>query len=1309
MNPDQARQLVDTTFQNDFDRSRFRVFISSLLDGALDTAESFDALSTETQGVFHYKHHERIKSYEKVGSFQGDLDVLIVELQRGVTLQKGRTTLREFAADYLVKGQGLGRSGILAAFFSKGDDTWRFSYVKVDVSLAFDEKGRIKEVYQKSEAKRFSFLVGKNERTHTARKQFLPLLTVTRTPTIEELENAFSIEVVTDDFFADYNRVFKSVEDEVQRSIPDKENRRLFTQRLFNRLMFIYFLQKKGWLLFKGDKNYLRRLYIEAVKKEENYLRDRLYWLFFYGLSHAGKGKEPKNDEFLAGRLGDVPYLNGGLFEIEAFDDRKGVTIDNFLFHSILELFELYNFTVDESTPLDIELAVDPEMLGKVFEELVTGRHDTGSYYTPRQIVQFMCRETLKGYLAETKIDSEKIRKLVEEYNVDNITLADARALLAYLAHVKIVDPACGSGAYLLGALQELKNLTTLLDTRSGNAPVEIYKRKLSIIQNNLYGVDADSFAVQIARLRLWLSLAVDYSGRKPQPLPNLDFKIEKGDSLTAPDPQKANLGPVQKEIDRYKKAKAEYFQISIKHGDDLDRKKRLQDEIRSLHDHIAFWIHSNRTGKTPEGTFDWAIEFAEVFSPKVIDWQFDGTRPLIEGYATQPKLVEAEAVESATRDGGFDIVLANPPYGAKVGEKVRDLYFDRHSEGSQSKDTYGLFMTRGLQLLRPNGVLSYIVSDTWRTLGSHKPLRRRILDSCVVKHFVDLPAWVFDATVTTSILTVIKQKAPEDHNLIAGDLRNIQKRNWRLLEENLRVVAERGFDAQTPDYARYTYAQGLISGHSNLSFFVASPRLYALMSDNRFTKMGALADVKQGLATADNHYYLRQRKNVRGTYKLLDERQVLTDLEIAGLTEREKLNGINPEKYNGKHFLPYDKGGESNASGGWLPNYFVPTGYFIDWSVTAVNRLRNATVADVKRRKGKEDDISERDEERIASRFQNSQYYFRKGLTYSPTGFYAPTFRVISPTPFDKEGSGIFFQNADLNEFLGLLCSLLSRYFSKQFVNHTVHAMQGDIDQIPINTGSTETLRRIGVFVNTIIEKQTGDLLYPYHLHEQKEIDDLVYGLYGLTEEDIREIEIWYCRRYPILADAQGFTAEVSKKYKDYLNHCELLLSKPPEYWTSHPIKQLIAQFENHRLDFKEFYGIDKFGSTAGDPAKSTLKAVASFINAEGGTLLIGVDDPGNIKGIRADLEVLPEHTKDAFEQKIRNTIHARLKPDPTGLIEITFQDLPEGTVCQIDIKPSKIPTYFDGKLYVRDGNGAREKTLHELTMWIQERTRPQ
>jgi hypothetical protein len=212
---------------------------------------------------------------------------------------------------------------------------------------------------------------------------------------LKQWATAFDVEVVTKRFFADYHAVFEKVEASVK-GVPTGEPRRLYVQRLFNRLMFLYFIQRKGWLTFQGDKNYLRALFNAAQAAKEDFLNERLWWTFFYGLNTINEDATVHAHVDLKERRGEVPFLNGGLFDLEDNDDvMDKVKIPNNAFAAVLDLFERYNFTVTESTPFDIEVAVDPEILGKVFEELVTGRHESGSYYTPRPIVAFMCREAL--------------------------------------------------------------------------------------------------------------------------------------------------------------------------------------------------------------------------------------------------------------------------------------------------------------------------------------------------------------------------------------------------------------------------------------------------------------------------------------------------------------------------------------------------------------------------------------------------------------------------------------------------------------------------------------------------------------------------------------------------------------------------------------------------------------------------------------------------------------------------------------------------------------------------------------------------
>ncbi len=516
-----------------------------------------------------------------------------------------------------------------------------------------------------------------------------------------KLDEAFDVAAVTKDFFREYREVFEYVEARVQ-GIDDPEDRRLFVQRLFNRLMFIAFIEKKGWLKLGSRIDYLSALWdhYKLDGSSESFYKIRLRRLFFAGFNSSTRRDNPDP------LIGEVPYLNGGLFEKDKeYDCNPRVEVPDECFGVMLKgLFRRFNFTTTESTPLDVEVAVDPEMLGRVFEELVTGRHETGSYYTPKPIVSFMCREALKGHLEARLPDNEleAIRRFVEDH--DSEGLIDPEATLNVLREVRVCDPACGSGAYLLGMVRELLDLReSLFRARNVDARSD-YERKLEIIQNNIYGVDIDDFAVNIARLRLWLSLMVDFEGEHPPPLPNLDFKIEVGDSLIAPDPLGgASIDFIrQGQIDEYFDLKTDYLNA---YGED---KTRLRGQIDGLRESIADWSHANGG----VSGFDWPVEFAEVFA-----------------------------------EGGFDVILANPPYVRqeliKDRKPILKSVFPEVYTGTS--DLYVYFYARALQLLRPGGMIVFISSNKWFRANYGSNLRKHIADTCHVfsiTDFGDLPVF---------------------------------------------------------------------------------------------------------------------------------------------------------------------------------------------------------------------------------------------------------------------------------------------------------------------------------------------------------------------------------------------------------------------------------------------------------------------------------------------------------------------------------------------------------------------------------------
>lgn len=610
----------------------------------------------------------------------------------------------------------------LFVFSNGAQDRWHFLNVKYD-----------KETSKRRLFRRIT--VGPEERLRTASERIALLDLAFVSPDLfgvaplaiqSRHDEAFNVEPVTDEFFREYARVFEEVENAIG-GIENGERKRLYTQRLFNRLMFIAFIQKKGWLKLNGQTDYLSVLwdsYLEARSSKHNFYRDRLKLLFFQALNTANEVNiiGINRGGVLKDLIGDVPYLNGGLFEEDEDDrDQKIVVPDESIGAVLIDLFDRFNFTVTESTPLDVEVAVDPEMLGRIFEELVTGRHETGSYYTPKPVVSFMCREALKGYL-ETALPGEKrdsVEKFLDEHNPAK--LRDAEAVLEALRRVRACDPACGSGAYLLGMLHELIDLRTCLFANKNVDAISTYDRKLEIIQRNLYGVDIDPFAINIARLRLWLSLAVEFEGDNPPPLPNLDYKVETGDSLTSPNPTGGLEQGFRKTlIDEFLSKKTEYL---MAHG---SRKVTLKREIGELRETITGWAHE----KGLVSGFDWAVEFAEVFADK-----------------------------------GFDVVVANPPYVSALEftrsypREYRQSLNEIFSSARGAYDLFIPFMERGVTLLRPAGVLAFITPNKYLSASYAIALREFLLQQTQLQKVVDLSSVaVFSSAAVYPILTFLRR-----------------------------------------------------------------------------------------------------------------------------------------------------------------------------------------------------------------------------------------------------------------------------------------------------------------------------------------------------------------------------------------------------------------------------------------------------------------------------------------------------------------------------------------------------------------------
>lgn len=424
MNQNQARKSITELFRNAFDKERYQLFLRNLLNHY----EMRDSHYTGTDIPDAFEEH--IKQYWRVGKYvdpEGDqLDLLVVQVKTLNKLERARSALRNFAVNRLKQFE---KEASLVAFYAEDDQgaDWRFSFIKIEHEAYQDDKGKVKLKQELTPAKRYSYLVGKHENSHTASKQLLPLLDMDYAdPKVEDIEAAFSIEKVTGEFFDQYKALFQKLAEHLK-SQPSfragneeerDESVSRFAKKLLGQIVFLYFLQKKGWLGVakdghwgEGSKSFMRDRFDQVIKDGGNYYNDFLQYLFYEAL--ADERKDQNDPGYYAPFDCRVPFLNGGLFEAE-YDWRKdAIDLPNNLFHNnersnngdvgtgILNMFDRYNFTIKEDEPLEKEVAVDPEMLGKVFENMleVTERKSRGAFYTPREIVHYMCQESLINYL----------------------------------------------------------------------------------------------------------------------------------------------------------------------------------------------------------------------------------------------------------------------------------------------------------------------------------------------------------------------------------------------------------------------------------------------------------------------------------------------------------------------------------------------------------------------------------------------------------------------------------------------------------------------------------------------------------------------------------------------------------------------------------------------------------------------------------------------------------------------------------------------------------------------------------------------
>ncbi len=820
MDKKQKYNLIENLLANRFNIETFKEFTANIINTRVRDRKLSEAVWKE--------YRDYIENYQVIGEYSDsngeEINVIVVKIKEEkdkiISPIRARSKQRNFIAKFLHEYD---KTGALVAFYNNSYPTWRLSFIKQE--LLFTSEGIANNL---TPAKRSSFIVGEGEPNHTPISQFMNLGGKDKELELQELEEIFKLEKVTDEFFKEYKNKYLDLKEHLKKStdfIQQAKNMgddldkvsEAFAKKLMGQLSFLYFLQKKGWLGVKviptslnfveykeifekfddrtkeiakkvferkgeevklivskmegissvegnllafgfkeskyyhsfgsGDSKFIRTLFnrhrdIEKTYfKGRNFFNDYLEYLFYDALN-MDRGKIQYFIKFNC----RIPFLNGGLFEPEYDWKNTDFKIPDDIFSNgkdgILDIFDRYNFTISENEPYETEIAVDPEMLGKVFENLldVSDRKSKGAFYTPREIVHYMCKESLINYLDNELDNIERIDlelfvnegeflkeadlRIFNEYRKDksNTTqLTMPKSIMLNLdqiekviLEIKVADPAIGSGAFPLGMLNEIVKLRSILTdyylikewaekenfkgsklsseeekTIEKKILIErnLYDLKLNTIENSLYGVDIEPSAVDIAKLRMWLSIVVDAPKEDVKPLPNLDFNFKIGNSLLD-------------ELDGIKLFNEELLDTSAEINGSLKLKqlglfqnfKSKQDDIvntlKTLH-HEYFMENNSKKKKEKKDEIE------------NIEWQL--IELTLKESGNGNKLIELERLKKEKRKpyflwklefaevfqkkGGFDIVIGNPPYGAKINKKdltsIKKKYISNENNNS--------------------------------------------------------------------------------------------------------------------------------------------------------------------------------------------------------------------------------------------------------------------------------------------------------------------------------------------------------------------------------------------------------------------------------------------------------------------------------------------------------------------------------------------------------------------------------------------------------------------------------------------------
>ena len=737
------------------------------------------------------KYNDCLEEIYWLGDLNIDENIGVYEIKVKNTKLATKVKLSKICTDIIRSGvrHSYGK-GIFFILYSNNDNQYRISYVKYDKKATEDFEVE-KDL---SDPKRYTYLLGEEVKVKTAQSR----LTKEAFSSVKNIEEAFSVEPVNKEFYNGIKKSFDKIYKDILKSYKTEENKaKEFSLRFLGRVLFCWFLKEKDLI---PKEIFDDKTFDEA---KENYYKEALSELFFKVLNV--KMDERKITSKIMKRYErKIPFLNGGLFSIQN-EDGKVKTISDEIIKELFDFLGMYNFTVDESAPFDVEISIEPEMLGRIFENLLaeinpetsaSARKETGSFYTPREIVDYMVKESLKLSLQKNaeNIDAKKIETIFNSNEDNNLNEEEIERLLAILHNITILDPACGSGAFPIGILQRVFMIIDkldpshkfykelLLENIKGQAKTEFeklykankfdYAYKLYILQNMIHGTDIQPIAIEISRLRAFLSLIVEEEKNEEEenlgikPLPNLEFNFISANSLISLENKKSSQREFADRIsegfiERMRNIAEKYFL-----ADSDEKKQKVKYEFETL-----------RASIINDGNF-----LDKESKNKFLSWH------PFENKSTD--FFDSE-IQFGIKE--FDIVIGNPPYidseaivklfGKEFRKKISTIY--KNAKGNW--DLYIPFFEIGFNLLKYNGVLTYITPDKWISKDFGYSLRKNLLKYLYL--LTNSGRNVFKSSKVDSIISIFINKTYNNFNVY--DFKNSKNKPIYICEVDKLLIIE--------------------------------------------------------------------------------------------------------------------------------------------------------------------------------------------------------------------------------------------------------------------------------------------------------------------------------------------------------------------------------------------------------------------------------------------------------------------------------------------------------------------------------------